>query len=66
MEDDDPPNKSQTDQGGTSAEVETRGEVAKTLARVQEAVSDVQEGGLAESLEGGYRGDRFCGSRSAR
>ena len=51
MEDDDPPNKSQTDQEGTSAEVETRGEVTKTLARVQEAVRDVQEGGLAESLE---------------
>ena len=51
MEDDDPPNTSQTDQAATSAEVETRGEVAKTLARVQEAVSDVQEGGLAESLE---------------
>ena len=66
MEDDDPRNTSQTGQAATSAELKTRGEVAKTLARVQQAVSDVQEGGLAESLEGGYRGDRFCGSRSAR
>ena len=51
MEDDDPPNTSQTGQAATSAELKTRGEVAKTLARVQQAVSDVQEGGLAESLE---------------
>jgi hypothetical protein len=50
-EGDSPDPSSQTDQAESPAQAETGGEVAKALARVQEAVIDVKEGGLAESLE---------------
>jgi hypothetical protein len=39
------------DQADTPAQEQTGGEVAEALARVQEAVIDVKEGGLPESLE---------------
>jgi hypothetical protein len=41
----------QTDQADTPAQAQTGGDVAEALARVQEAVIDVKEGGLPESLE---------------
>jgi phage-related minor tail protein len=47
----DSPNTSpQTDQADTPAQAQS-GEVAEALERVQEAVIDVKEGGLPESLE---------------
>ena len=48
-----PPNtSSQIHQAGDSpAQAETGGEVADALARVQEAVINVKEGGLSEALE---------------
>jgi hypothetical protein len=42
---------SQTDQADSPAQAETGGEVADALARVQEAVINVKEGGLPEALE---------------
>ena len=50
-EDDSANTSSQTDQAGIPSQAETGGEIAEALARVQEAVIDVREGGLAESLE---------------
>jgi len=48
----DSPNTSpQTDQADTPAQAQIGGEVAEALAHVQEAVIDVKEGGLPESLE---------------
>jgi hypothetical protein len=48
----DMPNTSpQTEPADNLAQAETGGEVAEALARVQEAVIDVREGGLAEALE---------------
>jgi hypothetical protein len=41
-----PNTSSQTDQAGSPAQAETGGEVAEALARVQEAVINVKEGGL--------------------
>jgi hypothetical protein len=46
-----PNTSSQTDQAGSPAQAETGGEVAEALARVQEAVINVKEGGLPEALE---------------
>jgi hypothetical protein len=46
-----PNTSSQTDRAESSAQAETGGEVATALARVQEAVIDVKEGGLTEALE---------------
>ena len=43
---------SQTGQVKSPAEAETGSEVAEALARVQEAVIDVKEGGLPKALEG--------------
>jgi hypothetical protein len=42
---------SQTDQADSSDQEESGGEVAEALARVQEAVIDMKESGLRESLE---------------
>ena len=50
-EGDSPNTSAQTDQALSPAQAETGGEVAEALARVQEAVIDVKEGGLAKSLE---------------
>jgi hypothetical protein len=50
-EGDSPSASSQTDQADSPAQAEAGGEVAEALARVQEAVIDMKEGGLAESLE---------------
>ena len=50
-ESDSPNTSRQTDQADTPAQVQTGGHVAEALARVQEAVIDVKEGGLPESLE---------------
>jgi phage-related minor tail protein len=41
----------QRDQADTPAQEQTGGEIGEALARVQEAVIDVKEGGLPESLE---------------
>jgi hypothetical protein len=46
-----PNTSSQTDQADSPAQAETGGEVADALARVQEAVINVKEGGLPEALE---------------
>ena len=47
-----PPNSSwRTDQADSPAQAETGREISEALARVQEAVIDVKEGGLTESLE---------------
>ena len=46
-----PNTSSQTDQAGGPAQAETGGEVAEALARVQEAVINVKEGGLPEASE---------------
>ena len=48
---DSPNTSSQTYQAASAAQAETSGEVVEALARVQEAVIDVKEDGLAESLE---------------
>jgi hypothetical protein len=45
-----PNTSSKTDQAGSPAQAEP-GEVAEALARVQEAVINVKEGGLPEALE---------------
>ena len=50
-EGDSPNTSSQTDQADRPAQAEAGREVAEALARVQEAVIDVKEGGLAASLE---------------
>jgi hypothetical protein len=50
-EGDSPNTSSQTEQAGSPGQAETGGEVAEALARVQEAVIDVKEGELRESLE---------------
>jgi hypothetical protein len=42
---------SQTGQVNRPAEAETGGEVAEALARVEEAVIDIKDGGLPEALE---------------
>ena len=42
-----PNTSSQTDQADSPAQAETGGEVADALARVQEAVINVKEGGLS-------------------
>jgi predicted membrane GTPase involved in stress response len=42
---------SQTGQVDSPTEADTGGEVTEALARVQEAVIDVKEGGLPEALE---------------
>jgi hypothetical protein len=48
----DSPNTSpQTERPDGLAQAETGGEVAEALARVQEAVIDIKEGGLPEALE---------------
>ncbi|HJU17774.1 MAG TPA: hypothetical protein VJ770_15065 [Stellaceae bacterium] len=46
-----PHTSSQADQVGGPDQAETGGEVAEALARVQEAVAEMKEGGLQESLE---------------
>jgi hypothetical protein len=51
-EGDSPDTSSQTGQVKSPAEAETGSEVADALARVQEAVINVKEGGLPEALEG--------------
>jgi hypothetical protein len=51
-EGDSPDTSSQTGQVKSPAEAETGSEVADALARVQEAVIDVKEGGLPKALEG--------------
>jgi hypothetical protein len=51
-EDESPNSSSQTGQTENPAEADTGSEVAEALARVQEAVIDVKEGGLPEALEG--------------
>jgi hypothetical protein len=51
-EGDSPDTSSQTGQVKSPAEAETDSEVAEALARVQEAVIDVKEGGLPKALEG--------------
>lgn len=50
-EDDSANTPPQDDQAEIPTQEETGSEVAEALARVQEAVIDVKEGGLAESLE---------------
>jgi hypothetical protein len=50
-EGDSPNTSSQTDRADSPGQAETGGEVAEALARVQEAVVGVKEGGLRESLE---------------
>ena len=47
-----PNTSSQTDQADSPAQAETGGDVAEALARVQEAVINVKEGGLPKALEG--------------
>jgi hypothetical protein len=42
---------SETAQPNSPAEAETGGEVAEALARVEEAVIDIKDGGLPEALE---------------
>jgi hypothetical protein len=51
MEGESPNPSSQTGQADRPAHAETGGDVAEALARVQEAIIDVKEGGLADSLE---------------
>jgi hypothetical protein len=46
-----PDTSPQTGQVDSAAQAETSGEVAEALARVQEAVINVKEGGLPEVLE---------------
>jgi hypothetical protein len=46
-----PNTSSQTNQADSPVQAETGGEVANALARVQEAVINVKEGGLPEALE---------------
>ena len=60
-----PSTSSQTDQAGSPAQASGR-RGREALARVQEAVINVKEGGLPGGLGGCYRGDRFCSRRSAR